>query len=135
MPKGLAIAVVAIALIGGGYLLKNGAQPQIAATTGEANVALVSFEARTGEIDATGVLDCTPHKSGKPVAEGECVMGLKADDGKFYSLDTSRMEDAKGENLSKVRVIGTFVPTDEANPEVGDFSYAGVITVRAIEAN
>ncbi|HRH25601.1 MAG TPA: hypothetical protein PLD99_01440 [Parcubacteria group bacterium] len=134
MPRNLAIAVVAIALIGGGYLLKNSDAPKVVTNT-DANLALVSFEPRTGEIDATGVLDCTPHKSGKPVAEGECVMGLKADDGKFYSLDTSKMEDAKGSNLEKVRVLGTFVATDAENPEVGDYAYDGVITVRAIEAN
>ncbi len=135
MPRNLAIAVVAIALIGGGYLLTNDAKPQVANTNADANLALVTFEARTGEIDATGTLDCTPHKSGKPVAEGECVMGLRADDGKFYSLDTSKMEDAKGETLAKVRVLGTFVATDAENPEVGDYAYDGVITVRAIEAN
>jgi hypothetical protein len=39
-------------------------------------------------------------------------MGLKADDGKFYSLDTTNMEDAKGDTLAKVRVLGTFVATD-----------------------
>ena len=135
MPRNLAIAVVAIALIGGGYLLKNNSVPQVVTTPSDTNLALVSFEARTGEIDATGILECTPHKSGKPVAEGECVMGLKADDGKFYSLDTTNMEDAKGDTLAKVRVLGTFVATDAENPEVGDYAYDGVITVRAIEAN
>lgn len=135
MPRNLAIAVVAITLIGGGYLLKNNSVPQVATTPSDTNLALVSFEARTGEIDATGTLDCTPHKSGKPVAEGECVMGLKADDGKFYSLDTSKMEDAKGSTLEKVRVLGMLVLTDAENEEVGDYAYDGVITVRAIEAN
>lgn len=134
MPRNLAIAVVAIALIGGGYLLKNSGVPQVATNT-DANLALVSFEPRTGEIDATGSLACTPYKSGAEIKAGECIMGLRGDDGKFYSLDTTKMENARGENLSKVRVIGTFVATDTENPEVGDYAYDGVITVRAIEAN
>ena len=61
-------------------------------------------------------------------------MGLKGDDKKFYSLDTTKVEEAFGTQLkSGVMVAGTYVPADTSSSEAGGYLYDGVLTVRAIE--
>lgn len=122
MPRNLSIALVAIAIVGGGYLLRSSEAPSIS-STGEVNTAAVkSFEAKAGEVVVTGNLKCAPQKEGASTGALECITGLSGNDGKFYTLDLTKKESSKGENLSKVRVVGTLSGND-------------VLVVRTIEAN
>ncbi len=134
MQKSLLLGLGSLVLIAGGYLLYRDVPTLVQESESVNTASVINFEPREGEISITGVFDCTPKKDNKPILEGECVMGLKGDDGKFYSLDTSTMEDAKGENLVRVRAIGVFTPADSSNEEVGDYQYDGVLTVRTIES-
>jgi hypothetical protein len=136
MTRNLTIALAAVVIVGGGYFLYKNGTPDLATNSVSDTAAVVNFEVRTGEVAVTGFFDCTPLKSGEPIKEGECVMGLKGDDGKFYALNTLNMEDArdnKTSNLTRVRAVGSFTPADTTNKEVGNYKYDGVLTVRTIE--
>ena len=124
----------AVVMVAGGYFL-FAETPQVAVTSESNTAAVINIEAGPGEVVVTGVLDCTPLKSGEALAEGQCVMGLRGDDGRFYSLDISNMEDGREGDMTRVKAVGTYAEADNSSEEVGVYRYDGVLTVRAIESN
>lgn len=139
MPRNLFVALVAVVVLATGVVIRTGYDDSGADnnTNEVANTAaVVNFSPRDGEMIVSGSLDCLPLSSGVPLAEGECVMGLRGDDGRFYSLDTLNMEDAwAGGASGRVNVIGSFESADSGNEEAGGYAYNGVIRVRAIQSN
>ncbi len=139
MNRKLLIAAVITIILGGIHLLSMNGGATVATSvtnTTAQDAAALQFQPQTGEFIATGVLACTPLKSGAAVPAGECVMGLKGDDGGFYSLDTTNLQNGKlGDMNARMKVIGKFTPTDKNSSEIGNYAYDGVIAVRVIEPN
>jgi hypothetical protein len=97
----------------------------------------VTAQPKSGEIAVVGKLACTPLKSGRTPSASECVLGLQGNDGKFYALDTSKVESAEKDiqPTSVIKVIGKYTPANTASEEAGIFRYDGVMAVRVIALN
>ena len=96
-----------------------------------------NVEPKTGEIAVTGKLGCTPLKSGAQPSADQCVLGLVGSDGKFYALETSKIEMAESgiEPNSTIKVVGVYTKIDAASEEAGVFKYGGVVAVRLMVIN
>lgn len=97
----------------------------------------VSLDLKSGEIAVVGKFGCTPLKSGKTPTKEECVLGLVGDDGKFYSLNTSKVESIGNgvQSAEKIKVIGTYTATNASSEEATVFKYDGVMAVRVMSAS
>lgn len=135
--KNIIIGVVAIVVIVGGawYLMSRDGSDIGGAVTTPADETKYT-DPQEGEVALTGTLACTPLKSGEPVAAEECVIGLQGSDGKFYALDTSKIEIiSKGiDPDTSVRAVGTLTNVDRDSEEAGIFAYDGVIKARVLQA-
>lgn len=125
------LAGIALVVIVAGALLFMGGNGN--GNGGEAEVD----EPRSGEVAVTGKLGCTPLRSGATPTAAECVLGLQGDDGKFYALDTSKVEstDTGIEPDSEIRIVGTYAPANTSSQEASVFRYDGVLTVRVLSVN
>ena len=126
MPRNLTIGLATIAFIASGYFLFDFGVPNFAINKDKSKqgdtAAVININPKPGEVVVSGVLECTPLKSGLAVGEGQCIMGLKGDDKKFYSLDTTKLEEAFGTQLkSGVMIAGTYVPADTSSSEAGGY--------------
>lgn len=130
-------AVVVIVVVLVGWMLFKGDTAPVAGTPGEnTEVTESAAQPRAGETAVTGKLACTPLKSGAAPKADECVLGLNGSDGKFYALDTSKVESAEsGINAeSDITVVGVFTAVDADSEEAGIFKYDGVMAVRVMMA-
>lgn len=94
-------------------------------------------DVRPGEMAIVGKLACMPYKPGNQALEENCVLGLDANDGNFYALDTSKVEEAESglEPDAELRLVGVLTPVNE-DADVSDvFDYDGVLMVRLFMGN
>lgn len=135
--KGLVIGVVVVVLVLLGWMLfKGDKMPSENGTPTNVVVEDSEIQPKAGEIAVDGKLGCTPLKSGAAPTADECVLGLMGADGKFYALDTSKIETAgSGINAeSDIIVVGVLTAVDADSEEAGIFKYDGVMAVRVMAA-
>ncbi|MHB1330803.1 MAG: hypothetical protein ACYCY6_02440 [Minisyncoccota bacterium] len=94
-------------------------------------------DVRSGETAVVGKLACMPYKPGNQALEENCVLGLDANDGNFYALDTSKVEVAEPdlEPDAELRLVGVLTPVNPDAVESDVFDYDGVLTVRLFTSN
>jgi hypothetical protein len=134
--------LVVIIVIGGFFLFKGGSDSMGGENTGGSSVVVDNADSidtapKSGEVALMGKFGCTPLKSGATPTQAECVLGLMGDDGKFYALDTSKVEqlDANVGPESGLKVVGVMTPVDANSEEAGIFKYDGVVAVRLLVEN
>jgi hypothetical protein len=134
MSKKIGLLIVILVLVGGGLVLfKDRDSGQIGgAATGEEKRYT---DPQDGEIAVEGKLGCLPLKSGETPEGDTCIVGLVGGDGKFYALDTSKVEIIeKGIDIdTTVRLVGKYTKADTGNEEAGIFRYDGVLAVRVMQ--
>ena len=135
------IGVIVVVVIVLGFLLFRGGGDSEGAYVGNEDNAsdtqTMSTEPKAGEIAVVGKLACTPLKSGGTPTQEECVLGLMGNDGKFYAIDTSKVESAD-KNIgpsSDVKIVGTYTAVAPNSEEAGIFRYDGVMAVRLMVVN
>lgn len=118
--------IVALVLIGGFFLFRNGAER--GADTESEEVG----ETAAGEVSVLGVIFCLPYKTPEP-GQG-CVKAVKGDDGKVYALSSAKVRGV--ENLmpegAKVSAIGKFEPADTSVDDASVFVYDGVLVLSSL---
>jgi hypothetical protein len=89
------------------------------------------------EIDSTstitGNFSCLPYKEG--VAGTDCSLGVRAQDGSYYALDISRIQDANTDLKVEdtVAVTGFVLPQSAVAGSIWeDFDVAGIIKVNTL---
>lgn len=133
--KNLVIGLLLIAaLAGGAFIIKrtttSGTAPRTVDTTDS-----VAAQPTEKESVITGKLNCLPFKNSEPITDANCVMGLIADDGKAYSLDTTKLT-IISKTLGvkdRVRVVGVLSTPNSATDEGTAFAIKGVLQARAIQ--
>lgn len=128
--------VVVVVVVVAGWAIVRGNKASAPTNEGTNNQqATVDTSPKAGEVAVVGKLGCMPLRSGKAPVGDECVLGLAGSDGKFYALNTSKIEAAgKGiEPNSTLKVVGTFTPIDTKSEEAGVYKYDGVLAVRIME--
>lgn len=134
MSKKIVIGLLVIIVAAGGYvLLKDKNDGQIGgAVTGEEKRYT---DPQNGEIAVEGKLGCLPLKNGETPSGDTCIVGLVGNDGKYYALDTSKVEIIeKGIDIdTTVRLVGKYTKADTSSEEAGIFSYDGVLAVRVMQ--
>lgn len=134
MSKKIVIGLLVIAVAAGGYVLFKDKE------NGNIGGAVVGPEPKytdpkDGEIAVEGKLGCLPLKSGEAPSDDQCIIGLVGNDGKYYAIDTSKVEIIeKGIGIdTTVRLVGKYAKADTGSEEAGIFSYDGVLTVRVMQ--
>lgn len=130
---GIVVAVVVLVLVGWMLFKGEGANTNDGGTV-VTEVESSAIEPKAGEIVVEGKFGCTPLKSGATPTASECVLGLMGSDGKFYALDTSKVEsmDSDINQESTLQVVGVLTPVDTDSEEAGIFKYDGVMAVRVM---
>lgn len=138
--KTLWVVVVIVVVLVGLYMLMGGSSSNNAPsntntnTTGQ-NTQQTDATPQAGEVAVDGRFNCLPLKGGKTPTADNCVLGIQGDDGKFYALDTSKIQ-STDPNISaqgKVHAVGTLTPAS-SNAEAGNLMYDGVLAVRVMQA-
>lgn len=141
--KGVAFALIVLVLLAilGSYMLKPvpGAENVMSEPQAPGNsldqAAPIAVPDNTIEI--RGVETCLPHKNTTGPQTTECAIGLKADDGYTYALDTGSLQpDAIGEMAggNRVRIVGHFVPAEALSSDQWQkYDFRGVVQVTVIE--
>lgn len=95
----------------------------------------VVVEPTARETVITGTFTCLPLKNGVPSTDESCVMGLGADDGKMYALDSSQATIVSSTIgvKDRVRIVGELTIPDTTVDEGNAFKIDGVMKVRAIQ--
>lgn len=90
---------------------------------------------KDGEVAVVGTWECLPLASGEEVTKENCLLGVKGDDGKFYALDTSKVEiiGKDVDKASKVRIVGTS-SSGSSSDLSGVFKYEAIVAVRVLQA-
>ena len=90
------------------------------------------------EIDSmstvTGNFSCLPLKSGAPT-EDNCTLGVRGNDGSFYALDISRIQDANTDLKAEdtIAVTGFILPESQiAGSQWAPFNVKGIIKVNTL---
>lgn len=88
-------------------------------------------------IELRGTQVCLPHKDQSGPQTMECAIGLRADDGFNYGLDTSRLQpDAIGEMAggARVRITGHYTPVEALSADhYQKYDMRGIVQVDVIE--
>ncbi len=133
--KNLIVGILLVAaLAGGAFIIKRttttGALPRTVDTTDS-----VPAEPTSKESVVTGKLNCLPFKNHEPVTDANCVMGLISDDGKAYSLDTTKLTIISKtlEVKDRVRAVGILSAPNSSTDEGTAFAIDGVLQARAIQ--
>lgn len=82
----------------------------------------------------TGNFSCLPLKAGAP-PEVDCTLGVRADDGSYYALDISRIQDANTDLKAedKIAVTGFFLPETEVPGSQWEiYDVRGIIKVNTL---
>jgi hypothetical protein len=82
----------------------------------------------------TGEQTCLPHKDTSGPQTLECAIGLKADDGAYYSMDLSKVNNGLGIDTSKrIRVTGLLTPVEALSSDHWQkYDMKGIISVDSI---
>ncbi len=145
--KGLAFVAVVLLLLAimGSFLLpstappfsenvSNASQSSTSAPETGTPVATVPPE---NNIELRGTQICLPHKDTSGPQTMECAIGLKADDGANYGLDTSRLQpDAVGELYggARVRIVGHYTPAEALSTDhFHKYDMKGIVQIDIIE--
>jgi hypothetical protein len=125
--KKLLIVFAVLLLIGGVFAFVN-RNPNAATDK-------VVVEPTADETVITGTFTCLPLKNGVPSTDESCVMGLGADDGKMYALDSSQATIVSSTIgvKDRVRIVGVLTIPDTTVDEGNAFKIDGVMKVRAIQ--
>lgn len=133
--KIVAGVIVLIVVVGGWMFLKGdkNEEPVGGAVVGTEEPKYT--DPKDGEVALVGKLGCLPLKSGATPSGDDCIIGLLGADGKFYALDTAKVEVIeKGINLdTDVTLVGVYAKADANNEESGIFKYDGVLSVRVMQ--
>ncbi|MBX4195671.1 hypothetical protein KW796_01790 [Candidatus Parcubacteria bacterium] len=132
--KGWFIGLVVLVVLVGGWMLMRGDGEDDGAPN-NVTEEVPYTDPKGDEISVLGKLDCLPLQSGKVPTGDECIIGLKGSDGKFYALDTSKVEVIeKGIGLdTNVRVVGKFTGADQNSEEAKIYKYEGVLAARVLQ--
>lgn len=87
-----------------------------------------------GMATITGNFSCLPIKEGVEVSE-TCALGVRSNDGLYYALDISRIQDANSDLRAEdtIAVTGTLKQeSEEPEPEWINYDVAGVILVNTL---
>ena len=82
----------------------------------------------------TGNFSCLPLKTGTQSPE-DCELGVKAQDGTFYALDISRIQDANTDLKAEdtIAVTGILLPqTQVAGSEWANYNVQGIVKVNTL---
>ena len=82
----------------------------------------------------TGNFSCLPLKTGTQSAE-DCELGVKAQDGTFYALDISRIQDANTDLKAEdtIAVTGVLLPQSQvAGSEWASYNVQGIVKVNTL---
>lgn len=118
------ILVIAVLVIGGVMLFRGGDEERLSK---EESQALAG-----DEIKVVGELKCLELKD---ESDDGCVVGLVADNGVIYALNSTKVKAAElrlGPN-TPVEAIGVFEPADTKNQESSVFVYDGVLVLSSLK--
>ena len=126
--KTLSVLAVIAVLLAGALLITRNNRSRV--TEEEGN--LIAEMKKEGEIEVKGEIACLPYRSGE---KGECVKGLKGEDGKMYALNSVAVKGIEGtmDEGTDVTALGKFEPADTANTESNVFVYDGVLVARILK--
>lgn len=140
MLKGIAFGIVILVLFGilGTYVVVPPASEEEASTTAPIATASTSPVIDVNEnIELFGTQVCLPHKDTTGPQTEECAIGLKAEDGYIYGLDTSALQpDAIGELYggARVRIVGYYVPAEALSTnQYQKYTMRGIVRVNIVE--
>jgi hypothetical protein len=125
--------LIVLALVGGAYVIKRTSTSSNARTVDTTDTVLA--EPTPKESVIVGKLNCLPFKNHEPVTDANCVMGLIGDDGKAYSLDTTKLTIISKtlQVQDRVRAVGVLSAPNSSTDEGTAFAINGVLQARAIQ--
>jgi hypothetical protein len=122
---GVVILVAAVLFARGGSL--GGIQ------TGPTPTSIPNIPIKTTLV---GIYTCLPHRNTKGPVTLECALGLKADDGYHYALDTSLVPDIAQDTPTGTRleVHGLLVPIEQISANTWQkYDIQGIMQVEVIQ--
>ena len=91
----------------------------------------------TKTMSITGEYTCLPHKNTSGPQTLECALGIKGNDGNYYSLDTNQIGMESVISIptgSTIQVDGTFTPVEALSSDHWQkYNIRGIITVTSLE--
>lgn len=88
------------------------------------------------QVSLTGLYICLPHKDTSGPQTMECALGMKADDGTFYALDTSNVPTNVSTLIAtnvQIKVEGMLIPIEQISTNQWDkYGIKGIIQVTSM---
>ena len=137
--KGIAFGIVILVLFGilGTYVVMPPASEEASTTAPIATASTSPVIDVNENIELFGTQVCLPHKDTAGPQTEECAIGLKAEDGYIYGLDTSGLQpDAIGELYggARVRIVGYYVPAEALSTnQYQKYTMRGIVRVNIVE--